>query len=74
MMRAHAVVDRLDVKTVQPALILELQRGTDSSPVAAALLVERMERYVDSPQGTTAAGSEGATAVLSHPIETPPRA
>jgi hypothetical protein len=51
-MRAQATLDRLDQKTAQRALVVELQQGYDLSPIEAEVLVQRIEQYVDEHYGT----------------------
>jgi len=51
-MIAQATAERLDQKTAQRALVLELQRGYDLSPIEAEVLVQRIEQYVDEHYGT----------------------
>lgn len=46
-MMDQATTERLNQKTAQRALVLELQRGYDLSPIEAEVLVERIEQYVD---------------------------
>ena len=46
-MIAKATADRLGQKTAQRALVLELKRGYDLSPIEAEVLVQRIEQYVD---------------------------
>ena len=46
-MVVQATTERLDQKTAQRALVLELQRGYDLSPIEAEVLVQRIEQYVD---------------------------
>ena len=69
-MIAEAVVDRLDGKTAQRALVLELQRGFDLSPIEAEVLVERIEQYVDEHYGTDR--SEGQIVYHAVAVDEPP--
>ncbi|MFC2029664.1 hypothetical protein ACFLWA_02940 [Chloroflexota bacterium] len=41
-MIAQAAAERLDQKTAQRALVLELQRGYDLSPIESEVLVQRI--------------------------------
>ena len=69
-MMSQSVVDRLDDKTAQRALVLELQRGYDLSPIEAEVLVERIEQYVDEQFGTDR--SEGQIVYHAVAVDEPP--
>lgn len=69
-MIAKAAADRLDQKTAQRALVLELQRGYDLSPIEAEVLVQRIEQYVDEHYGTDR--SEGQIVYHAVAVEEPP--
>jgi hypothetical protein len=69
-MIAQAVVGRLDDKTAQRALVLELQQGYDLSPIEAEVLVERIEQYVDQHYGTDR--SEGQIVYHAVAVDEPP--
>ena len=69
-MIAKATADRLDQKTAQRALVLELQRGYDLSPIEAEVLVQRIEQYVDEHYGTDR--SEGQIVYHAVALEEPP--
>jgi hypothetical protein len=69
-MIGQATVDRLNDKTAQRALVLELQQGYDLSPIEAEVLVERIEQYVDEHFG--ADRSEGQIVYHAVAVDEPP--
>jgi hypothetical protein len=69
-MIAQATTDRLDQKTAQRALVLELQRGYDLSPIEAEVLVQRIEQYVDEHYGTDR--GEGQIVYHAVAVDEPP--
>ena len=69
-MIAQATADRLDQKTVQRALVLELQQGYDLSPIEAEVLVQRIEQYVDEHYHTDR--GEGQIVYHAVAVDEPP--
>jgi hypothetical protein len=69
-MKGQAITERLDQKTAQRALVVELQRGYDLSPIEAEVLVERIEQYVDEQSGTDR--GEGQIVYHAVAVDEPP--
>jgi hypothetical protein len=69
-MVVQATTERLDQKTAQRALVLELQRGYDLSPIEAEVLVERIEQYVDEHYHTDR--GEGQIVYHAVAVDEPP--
>jgi transposase len=69
-MKAQATAERLDQKTAQRALVLELQRGYDLSPIESEVLVERIEQYVDEHHRTDR--GEGQIVYHAVAVDEPP--
>ena len=69
-MIGQEAAERLDQKTAQRALVLELQRGYDLSPIESEVLVQRIEQYVEE-QHLTDRG-EGQIVYHAVAVDEPP--
>jgi hypothetical protein len=69
-MVVQATTERLDQKTAQRALVLELQRGYALSPIEAEVLVQRIEQYVDEHYHTDR--GEGQIVYQAVAVDEPP--